>query len=248
MSNQSMFARENKIIEDAELIISSTDFINNPLFDPYCDLLHEYKKLLRQTKRLVKAKEMMQSNLNDMNTDLQTHKEILAQMSYADGLTSIANRRQFNNYIEYEWNRGLRSGRPLSLIFLDIDFFKLYNDHYGHRAGDECLLQIAQAIKKATKRSSDLAARYGGEEFALLLPETELSGAMAAAALIQQTIKDRAILHEYSPIASIVTVSIGVASMVPGSGLSAQDLFKAVDRQLHAAKKAGRNQIKSLDS
>lgn len=244
MTDESIFDRETRVIEKAEILASKDQFFGNPLQQAYLELLTEYKKLFRQTRRLVKMSDRMQKKLNELNTDLQEHKEILSRMSYVDGLTTIANRRRFDECIAYEWKRDKRDSRPLALLLLDLDFFKQYNDHYGHSAGDECLIKVAQALDKSVNRAGDLVARYGGEEFAILLPETELSGALQVATKVQSNIRKLAIGHEYSSIAPVVTVSIGVAVMVPNAYCRFQELIEAADRQLYAAKESGRNQIK----
>jgi diguanylate cyclase (GGDEF)-like protein len=244
VTEASIFSKESRVIEAAEETASQAGFSDNPLGGPYLELLAEYKKLFRQTRRLVKMSDRMQRDLNELNAELQEHREILSRMSYLDGLTGIANRRRFNECIEAEWRRALRSGRPLAMVLMDIDFFKQYNDNYGHSAGDECLVQVARALAESVKRPGDLAARYGGEEFAVLLPETGLSGAVTVAYEVQYNIQGLSLLHEFSPIAEAVTVSMGVASMVPEAGRAYQELLDAADRQLYAAKEAGRNQIK----
>ena len=243
MKDQELFSQEQKIIEEANELLQSRDFSDNDLYEPFCKLLEAYKKLFRQTKRLVKMGDRMQNDLNELNSELQSHKEKLAQMSYVDGLTSLANRRRFNDFLETEWNRAVRSGSPLSLIILDIDFFKQFNDHYGHSAGDECLALVARALSNCIKRSGDLVARFGGEEFAIVLPETEFSGAKCIAAQIQNSISELAIGHEYSQIAPHVTVSSGIASCIPAEKNSHMELLEAADKQLYAAKEAGRNQF-----
>jgi len=245
--DQDLFFREHKVIEEAEQLLQSEDFSECSLYRPYCNLLEAYKKLFRQSKRLVKMGDRMQSDLNELNSELQCHKEKLAQMSYVDGLTSIPNRRRFNEYLEAEWNRGVRSRLPLSLILLDIDFFKQFNDHYGHSAGDDCLMLVARALSTCIKRRSDLVSRYGGEEFAVVLPETHFEGAKHVACEIQTSIRELAIVHEYSKIASQVTVSIGVVCVVPEGKNTHMDLLEAADKQLYKAKKAGRNQVQAKD-
>ncbi len=243
MTDQELFSQEHKIIEEAQELLQSEDFSENALYEPFCELLEAYKKLFRQTKRLVKMGDRMQNDLNKLNSELQSHKEKLAQMSYVDGLTSLANRRRFNEFLEAEWNRAVRSGSPLSLIILDIDFFKQFNDHYGHSAGDECLVNVARALSNCIKRSGDLVARFGGEEFAVVLPDTDFSGAKCTAEQIQTSTRDLAIAHEYSHIAPHITVSSGIASCVPAEKNTHMELLEAADKQLYAAKEAGRNQF-----
>lgn len=245
VTDESIYDRETRVIEKAEILAGKDEFAKNPLQHAYLELLSEYKKLFSQTRRLVKMSDRMQKKLNELNTELQEHKEILSRMSYVDGLTTIANRRRFDECIATEWNRDKRDRRPLALLLLDLDFFKQYNDQYGHSAGDECLRKVAQALVKSVNRAGDLVARYGGEEFAILLPETELAGAMQVGTKVQTNIRNLAIVHEYSRIAPIVTVSIGAAVMVPNEQCGFQDLIEAADRQLYAAKESGRNQIKA---
>jgi len=244
VSESSIFSKETRVIEAAEATATRPDFSDNPLLQPYLDLLGEYKKLFRQTRRLVKMSDRMQRDLNELNAELQSHKEILSKMSYMDGLTGIANRRRFNECIESEWKRLMRSGKRLSVILLDLDFFKQYNDHYGHSAGDTCLTQVARALAGTLKRPCDLAARYGGEEFVVLLPETDLAGAITVAYETQYNIQELALVHEYSPVAPVITVSMGVTAMVPDAERTYLDLINAADQQLYEAKEAGRNQIK----
>jgi len=244
LTDQELFSREHKTIEEAEQLLQSQDFSSIALYKPFCNLLEAYKKLFRQTRSLVKMGDRMQSDLNELNAELQRHKEKLTQMSYVDGLTSVANRRRFNECLEAEWNRAVRSRLSLSLMILDIDFFKQFNDHYGHTAGDECLVLIARALNSCVKRDSDLVSRYGGEEFAIVLPETDCSGAETVAAKIQSSIRDLAIAHEFSPAAPHVTVSIGIACVVPAEKNTHMKLLEAADQKLYAAKQAGRNQVR----
>ena len=244
MTEESIFSKETRVIEAAEATAASRAFSDSDLLSAYQDLLAEYKKLFRQTRRLVKMSDRMQGNLNDLNEELQEHKKILSQMSYMDGLTAIANRRRFNECIDTEWRRAVRSGRPLALILLDLDYFKPYNDHYGHIAGDQCLVQVAGALSSSVNRPSDLVARYGGEEFAILLPETDGSGAMNVACQARDNISALGLIHEYSPVSPIVTVSIGIAVMEPDPEQCCQALVEAADQKLYAAKAAGRNKIK----
>ena len=244
MSEASIFSKEEKIIKQAESFIDSSDFTGNPLLQPYHDLLAEYRKLFRQTRRLVKMSDRVQKDLNAVNTELHKHQEILSWMSYMDGLTGIANRRKFNEALEAEWKKAARRVSSLALIILDLDFFKLYNDNYGHSAGDDCLVKIARALSEAVMRPGDLAARYGGEEFAVLLPETDISGAIDVACRIQDNIETLGLVHGFSPVSPTVTASIGVAVMVPDKGLLCNQLIEAADQQLYAAKDEGRNRIK----
>ena len=171
----------------------------------------------------------------------QAEQEYLRAIT--DGLTKVANRRCFDDRLSIEWSRLMREQQWLSLILLDIDCFKRYNDHYGHQGGDNCLIEIAQTAAKQLKRSADLFARYGGEEFAVILPNTNRLGAIAVAELIQKAIRDLGIPHENSEVSPIVTVSMGIASLIPNSEQSPDHLIALADSFLYQAKKQGRNQL-----
>lgn len=167
----------------------------------------------------------------------------LTELTVIDSLTGIANRRKFDEYLESEWLRLAREKAPLSLILCDIDYFKLYNDTYGHQAGDRCLQQVAQTIKKTVKRPADLTARYGGEELAVILPNTTPEGAKKVAQDIRQQVQALQIAHENSTVSPYVTLSLGVASCIPERDSSTQDLLVQADQNLYKAKKRGRNQV-----
>lgn len=169
---------------------------------------------------------------------------ILQNLSSIDGLTGIANRRSFDSRITDEWKRALRqNGETLSLIMLDIDHFKLYNDTYGHQEGDNCLKQIAAAIQACCIRPGDLAARYGGEEFAVILPATSEAGALSVAERIKTAIEHLEIPHTNSHISPHVTVSIGIGTGTPNAAFSVTTLIEHADQALYQAKSHGRNQI-----
>jgi len=175
---------------------------------------------------------------------LQGAVDYLAHISLIDGLTGIANRRGFDTFFQKEWSRARRNGENLALVMLDVDFFKQYNDTYGHQAGDECLKQIATVIDNSVRRSADLAARIGGEEFAILLPGTGLNGASSLASQIRDTIGKLQITHEDSPIARFVTLSAGVAAIRANRRTDPAMLFQAADQALYTAKKEGRNVVR----
>ncbi|MEL6580920.1 MAG: diguanylate cyclase, partial [Cyanobacteria bacterium J06621_12] len=172
---------------------------------------------------------------------LEKANQELKHLSVMDGLTRIANRRKFDQYIAAEWNRLSREQVPLSLIMCDIDCFKLYNDTYGHQAGDLCLIEVAQAIQKVIKRPTDLLARYGGEEFVLVLPKTPLEGAKYLAQQIRLQIESLKIPHLRSTVDLYVTISLGVSSCIPSGKMNFEMLVAAADRGLYQAKAKGRN-------
>lgn len=179
----------------------------------------------------------------EWETILNRTNQTLYQQATLDSLTQVYNRRMFDLALKQEWQRLKREQLPLSLILVDIDYFKRYNDRYGHQAGDRCIYQVAQALKQVVKRPADLAARYGGEEFAVILPNTDLTGAHAVAQLIQQAIKSLKISHAASEASEWVSISIGVSSQVPHPLDSAEMLILAADQALYQAKEQGRNQI-----
>lgn len=176
---------------------------------------------------------------------LALQKELEA-LSFKDGLTDIANRRRFDAALEREWESARARRQPLSLILFDIDFFKQYNDLYGHIQGDECLTKVAQTLSLALVSPRDLVARYGGEEFVILLPETDAFGAQRVAERCQRLIEKLAIPHAQSPHAQRVTISIGVGTVIPGDIPSPTNFLQAVDQQLYAAKQNGRNRIETV--
>jgi two-component system chemotaxis family response regulator WspR len=166
----------------------------------------------------------------------------LRQLAALDGLTGIANRRRFDEVLDAEWQRGRRDGKPLSVLMCDIDYFKRYNDHFGHPGGDACLRQVAALLATQMRRPPDLAARYGGEEFALVLPATDAAGASLVAEACLAQLRAHAIAHPGSPHA-IVTMSIGVASTVPDNEGDVDLLIRRADKALYAAKSDGRNRV-----
>jgi diguanylate cyclase (GGDEF)-like protein len=176
-----------------------------------------------------------------MELELQQANRELQLLTHLDGLTKIANRRCFDEFLEREWKRLCRTGKPLSLLMLDVDYFKPYNDFYGHQGGDDYLSKIAQTIQKTVSRPADLVARYGGEEFTITLPETDLNGAIAIAQAINSAIATLAIPHQTSDVSHQVTISIGISSMIPAVNLSPEDLINQADQCLYQAKQQGRD-------
>jgi len=178
---------------------------------------------------------------NHINLKLKT--DLLELHALLDGLTSIPNRRRFDDDLASEWKRAHRAGSMLSLIMLDVDYFKPYNDHYGHGAGDNCLRKVAGALAEAVVRPGDLAARYGGEEFVVLLPATGKDGAAQIAERIRAQVEALRIPHGYSAVAAWVTVSVGLASAVPRDCDGTAALLEKADNMLYRAKDAGRNRV-----
>lgn len=171
----------------------------------------------------------------------------LALLSTTDGVTGIGNRRRFDDRLATEWMRCGRHGLPLTVILIDIDHFKLYNDHYGHLAGDECLRRVAQLLQATIRRADEVAARYGGEEFVLLLPDVPLPEAVTVAQRCMDSLRDAALAHPRSPTAPIITFSMGIASVVPRPEAGSDTLVQAADAALYRAKYGGRNRFEVFD-
>ena len=193
------------------------------------------------TVRDITTRKQTELELQQINDQLQEANHKLELLSNIDGLTQIANRRRFNDYLLFHWQHHQREQQTISLILIDIDHFKLYNDFYGHQGGDDCLMQVAQAIAKVPQRVVDLVARYGGEEFAVILPNTDIEGALIIAESIKQTIADLAIPHQNSMVSDRVTLSLGVASLMPTIAQSLEILITYADESLYDAKKQGRD-------
>ncbi|MBD2690576.1 diguanylate cyclase domain-containing protein [Anabaena catenula] len=183
----------------------------------------------------------LEEKVAERTAELQLVNQELLRIASSDGLTKIANRRRFDEYLADEWQRHLQEQQPLALILTDIDFFKRYNDYYGHQGGDECLIQVAQIIAKVPQRPRDLVARYGGEEFAAILPYTNTEGALMLAESIINAIAFLAIPHPNSEVSPYLTLSLGVASLIPTPETSVENLINNADKALYKAKKEGRN-------
>ena len=173
--------------------------------------------------------------------ELNQANQELERMSHTDGLTGVANRRFMDEYIDKEWLRAIRNKSSMSFVLIGIDFFKLYNDNYGHPKGDECLKKVAAKLKSQLKRPSDLLARYGGEEFALILPDTEKP--MQVTNRCRQSIEELQIPHDFSEAADVVTISVGLCTVTPGNSTDPSLVIEAADKALYKAKKAGKNRV-----
>ncbi len=238
------------------IVVASVAAENHPLWLNACLIVLQMTialsllVCLRQSirKRLLRESQYCQTiiRLQTVNQDLEVMNLHLEALAATDSLTSVANRRSFDRTCEREWRRSVREQLPLSLLLLDVDYFKAFNDLYGHQAGDACLRQVAAIVTSAAKRPGDLVARYGGEEFAVILPNTHLDGAIHLAETIRSAVDERQLLHEGSTTRNI-TVSIGAACLIPNHEENMSCLTAAADRALYAAKRAGRNKVLSID-
>lgn len=204
--------------------MGATDFIRKPI---------HWAVLRQRVRRLIQQSNLYQQ-LEIANTELK-------RMAILDGLTQLANRRYFDEYLDQQWKIMEEKQLPLALILCDIDFFKFYNDTYGHQDGDTCLKQVAKALTEEVKRVGDLVARYGGEEMAIILPDTNGEGAFFLAQKIRERINSLQVEHSASPINQYLTLSLGVASVIPSPVDSPQNLIKFADSALYLAKQNGRN-------
>lgn len=206
------------------------------LVKPVSEIVFHSK--VRAMQRLVE----MHRKLVEVTQRLDTANEELLRLSTTDALTGIANRRSLDDFLSREWRRCVRRKKSLALVMLDIDYFKLFNDKYGHQAGDECLKLVALQIARAAPRASDMAARYGGEEFMLVLGETDEDGAMWIAERVRQMVADLKVAH-YATDSKHVSISCGVVSVMPDEKLSLETFLLSVDAALYQAKRGGRDRV-----
>jgi diguanylate cyclase (GGDEF)-like protein len=218
------------------------DYITKPLNK--MELLARVRSALRLKHEIDRRKSREQELISILN-QLEETVSMLKRLSSMDDVTGITNRRGLEDYLEQEWRRALRYEIPLSLILIDIDFFKSYNDTYGHQKGDECLRLVANVLNRALHRPADLAARYGGEEFMVILPNTDLEGANSVAERLRAEVEALGILHPQSPVSNYITISLGVATTMPRRGFSPAELIASADQALYQAKEDGRNRVRS---
>ncbi len=213
-------------------------------------LRNAYGVVSRLSQELLAANRFLEARVEARTDELKLANAALAEMnrkleifSQTDGLLGVANRHCFDVRLQEEWQRAMREALPLGLLMLDVDFFKNYNDRYGHLAGDDCLKAVARAAACQTVRATDLFARYGGEEFVVLLPHTELPGACKLGEDICQAVRALHLAHAASTVADCVTVSIGAVARVPERNSSPQQILAAADQALYLAKQSGRNRV-----
>lgn len=229
--------------------IGGVDYITKPFQTAeVLARVEAHLKLHQMQKRLEQQNERLLKEIADrkrVEIELEKSNRELARLVNIDGLTQIANRRYFDTCLEAEWERAIRQKTSLALIMGDIDFFKRFNDTYGHPAGDDCLKRVAEVIQNAVKRPADLAARYGGEEFVVLLPDTDLKGAMTVAREIRRQLGELSLAHATSEAGAFVSLSMGLCAFQPVPEHLPGKLIEAADQALYDAKENGRDRIET---
>lgn len=223
--------------------VGAVDFLTKPI-EPVIlrSKVRVFLELYQQKKLLVKQTEMLESNVKE----LLKLKEIncqLESLSSLDGLTGIPNRRHFDQSIKTYWKNAMREQQPLSLVMIDIDSFKAYNDTYGHLQGDDCLILVAKTLASNVNRPNDFVARYGGEEFIAVLPHSDKKGAFKVAERMRKSIEKLAVKHHTSCVSDCVTISLGVSEIIPQASDSIADFINNGDNALYLAKQLGRNKV-----
>ena len=222
----------------------ATDYLTKP--SNQVELLARVLSGLR-LKNEMDARKAREQELLEVTRQLEATNQALLHLASFDGLTGVANRRRFDEFVMQEWRRAARDTKPMSLILLDIDFFEAYNDTYGHQAGDDCLKRVAEALNGAIRRPGDMVARYGGEEFVAVLPGTHSEGAALLAETLRARVEALGIAHAASWAGDRVTISVGVATTAPDRDSSPAPLIAAADRALYQAKHEGRNRVVIAD-
>ncbi|MEY2989050.1 MAG: hypothetical protein RJB13_2571 [Pseudomonadota bacterium] len=224
----------------------ANDFLRKPIVP------EEAKARIHSSLRLnheIDRRKARENEITEIANQLRDLSQVLMKLSLIDALTGVANRRAFEQNLDQEFKRAKRSKKSLSVILFDVDFFKKYNDRYGHPAGDLCLKRLAQEVQATIKRPGDMLARYGGEEFAIILPETDLQGASIIAERVLKGVRDLGMSHEDNNHGQIITVSIGlVAYDCYEQGVDSTELIKRADKALYKAKSEGRNRIATLEN
>lgn len=229
-----LFDSEERTILHAQKVIDQLAGTEGDLAEEYRALFRQYKKLYKQLIRLIKINDRQTHKLNAENIELEKH-------SRHDALTGILNRRSFDEALATEWARSLKNMTPLSILMIDIDHFKNFNDSYGHQTGDNVLIQVASQIQAAARRRDDIAARYGGEEFVLMLPGVSSADAGVIGERLRDSVEEMIFLHQHKSLQ--LTISIGIATIHGGVKIASDVLLNQADQALYLAKRKGRNKV-----
>ncbi len=239
-------SRMVSFMEDA-FEAGANDFITKPFHS--IELIARVKSSLKLKQEMDKRKERetelmdRERELIEVNRFLEIANQSYLKSSALDGLTGITNRKYFNQSVEMEWNKAVRNSSALAVIMLDVDHFKAFNDNYGHQKGDDCLISVANTIKRTLTRPEDMVARYGGEEFVVLLPNINMGDVADIAEKIRKNVENLNIRHEFSSAAGYVTISGGVSIATPDKVRSYEEIIRLADTNLYRAKDEGRNRI-----
>ena len=215
------------------------------IITPVLDDEGNIKKLVALYSDISKIRET-EKKLSEQEDQLAEAKLKMEKMVTLDGLTGIANFRRFEKFFYEEWKRAERAARPISVILIDVDLFKMFNETYGFQTGDECLKKVAKILKESVNRPTDLVARYGGEEFVMVLAETDSNGALTIAEKVRKKVEELKMVHEKSDISNYITISIGCATTIPTQGIDPSSLINAADNALYNSKRNGRNQTTTV--
>ncbi|MFW6007409.1 MAG: GGDEF domain-containing protein [Halanaerobiales bacterium] len=232
-----LYEQYKKILTQFEYLLSISDNYQLDMIQTREKLKKEIKEKNHKEKKL---KEKIEE-LEKVKDELETKKNKLTKISTRDQLTGLYNRREFEKVIKKEWRSAIRNAEPISLIMIDIDNFKNFNDNYGHLAGDNCLQQLSGVLKNSLKRPRDFVARYGGEEFVVILPSTDLEGAEQVAENLRKNVVDHHIPHKYSPVEDYVTISLGIAVTTEPDLYIFEEILDKADQALYQAKDEGKN-------
>jgi diguanylate cyclase (GGDEF)-like protein len=192
--------------------------------------------------------ELLEAKVLEWTKELEEANIKLSELTVTDSLTGLSNRRCFDQVIAEEWMRASRTGQSLAILMIDVDHFKAYNDHYGHPAGDECLRKVASVLQANARRASDLVARYGGEEFVVVASDLDIQAAKELAETLRRAVEMLAMPHEFSPAATVVTISIGVSVTTPDANMQPESLLRMADAAMYYAKDGGRNRVAAWGS
>ncbi|MDH3973241.1 MAG: diguanylate cyclase [Deltaproteobacteria bacterium] len=233
-------AMEEEEVVALALEAGAVEFVHKPIRK--LELIARVRAILR-LKREIDSRKLHEEKVMELAKKLAKQNELLKKLSATDSLTGIANRRSFFEHVKEEWKRSIRNKRSLSILMVDVDHFKHFNDTYGHHSGDDCLKLVSSTIHSLLNRPGDLIARYGGEEFIIILPDTHLKGAEIIANAVRSKVEDLAIYHGDIPTGNCVTISIGIASIEPTKENEVSKIIKAADKALYRAKAEGRNRV-----
>lgn len=227
--------------EKVEAMIHRYKGSTDDLYQTFLQLYDQYKKMQKENELVIKISDSYQRKMVSIREELKATNKKLERVASRDHLTGLYNRKEFERVMVREWNNAIRYETPISMLMIDIDNFKLFNDNYGHLSGDHCLQQLSRVLESTLKRPRDFLARFGGEEFVVVLPDTDSSGAKYIGEKVRQAVIQQQIPHEFSDIEPFVTVSIGIATTQDPALLVYEDMLDEADKALYQSKHSGKN-------